>query len=237
MTDVTVKVLPRAETEESMLILGLDDIAAASAMAAALGSPDDVSGAAHLPATAAGRVMRNAAGGGAVTAIRLEGVAVSIAQRKRTLEPLLKPFGPLLTIGEAASRALWRAIRDALPLAPDGDDSERRPIWRISTAPNQGPSLVAQIVARTQAEYLYDWGGGLIWLSLPPRDDGGARLVRRAVAAHGGHATLVRAPQAVRAAVDVFPPQERALAALTKRVKTAFDPEGVLGPGRMWAGV
>jgi glycolate oxidase FAD binding subunit len=237
MTDVTVKVLPRAETEETVLVLGLDDIAAASAMTAALGSPDDISGAAHLPAAAASRVMRNAAGGGAVTAIRLEGVAVSIAQRKRTLEPLLKPFGPLLTVGEAASRALWRAVRDVLPLAPDGADSARRPIWRISTAPSRGPGLVAQIVARTQAEYLYDWGGGLIWLSLPPRDDGGARLVRRAVSAHGGHATLVRAPQAVRAAVDVFSPQERPLAALTRRVKAAFDPEGVLGPGRMWAGV
>jgi glycolate oxidase FAD binding subunit len=61
--------------------------------------------------------------------------------------------------------------------------------------------------------------------------------VRRVVAAHGGHATLVRAAQAVRAAVDVFSPQDRALAALTRRVKEAFDPEGVLGPGRMWAGV
>ncbi|HYS48674.1 MAG TPA: glycolate oxidase subunit GlcE, partial [Xanthobacteraceae bacterium] len=68
------------------------------------------------------------------------------------------------------------------------------------------------------------------------RDDAGARLVRRAVAASGGHATLVRAAPAVRAAVDVFEPQERGLAALTRRVKESFDPRGVLGPGRMYAG-
>src|ERR1043166_6704350 len=56
MTDVTVKVLPRAETEETVLVLGLTDAAAAKAMAAALGSPADVSGAAHLPAGVAAQV-------------------------------------------------------------------------------------------------------------------------------------------------------------------------------------
>jgi len=47
----------------------------------------------------------------------------------------------------------------------------------------------------------------------------------------------VRAPAAIRAAVDVFEPQEVALRALSKRVKEGFDPKGVLNPGRMWAGV
>ena len=68
-------------------------------------------------------------------------------------------------------------------------------------------------------------------------DDAGAINVRRAVAALGGHATLVRAPAAVRAAVDVFEPQPAPIAALTKRVKDSFDPNGVLNPGRMWPGV
>jgi glycolate oxidase FAD binding subunit len=57
------------------------------------------------------------------------------------------------------------------------------------------------------------------------------------VAATGGHATLIRAPAAVRAATDVFPSQDAGLAALTKRIKASFDPTGVLNPGRMWAGV
>ena len=87
------------------------------------------------------------------------------------------------------------------------------------------------------AQALYDWAGGLVWLSLAPSDDAGAAVVRRAVAACGGHATLVRAPAALRAAIDVFEPQQAALAALTKRVKEGFDPKGVLNPGRMWAGV
>ena len=52
-----------------------------------------------------------------------------------------------------------------------------------------------------------------------------------------GHATLIRAPAAIRAAVPVFEPQDAGLAALNRRVKESFDPKGVLGPGRMYAGV
>jgi glycolate oxidase FAD binding subunit len=84
---------------------------------------------------------------------------------------------------------------------------------------------------------MLDWAGGLVWLRLEPSADAGAALVRRLVAPLGGHATLVRAPTSVRAAVDVFPTQDAALFALTKRVKESFDPKGVLNPGRMWAGV
>jgi glycolate oxidase FAD binding subunit len=88
-----------------------------------------------------------------------------------------------------------------------------------------------------QAQMFFDWAGGLIWAMLRPCDDAGEAIVRRAVAATGGHATLIRAPVSARAAIDVFAPQNVAVAALTKRVKESFDPKGVLNPGRMWAGV
>ena len=93
------------------------------------------------------------------------------------------------------------------------------------------------IATAAQAQMFFDWAGGLIWAMLSACDDAGAALVRRAVAATGGHATLIRAPAPARAAIDVFAPQDAAVAALTKRVKESFDPKGVLNPGRMWAGV
>src|SRR5258706_11705376 len=52
MTEVTLKVMPRAESERTLVLRGLDDVAANQAMTAALGSPFDVSGAAHVPASA-----------------------------------------------------------------------------------------------------------------------------------------------------------------------------------------
>jgi len=230
MTDVTVKVLPRAETEATVLVLGLDDAAAVRAMSAAMTSPCDVSGAAHVPAGIA------ASAGRAATALRLEGVAPSVAHRKGTLEALLTAFGPLEALAEAPSRALWRTLRDAAPLAAQGP-AGGRPVWRISVTPARGAEAGRTLAEQAGAEILYDWAGGLIWAAVPPSDDAAAGQVRAAAAAAGGHATLIRAPAAVRAAVAVFEPEEAALGALTGRVKESFDPRGVLNAGRMWAGV
>ena len=227
MTDVTVKVLPRAETEATLLVLGLDDATAAKAMSAAMGSSNDVSGAAHLSAAVALRLVD--AGGKAATALRLEGVAPSVAHRRAALETLLKPFGAIAYLDDVASKALWKAVRDAAPFAADD-----RVVWRISVAPMRGHEIAA---AAGEGTCFYDWAGGLIWLALPPSDDGGAARVRRATAAVGGHATLIRAPAAVRASAPVFEPQGAGVAALTRRVKESFDPKGVLNAGRMWAGV
>jgi glycolate dehydrogenase FAD-binding subunit len=234
MTDVTIKVLPRPETEATVLIRGLAPASAVEAMTVAMGSACDVSGAAHLPAAVAARIPEVAGAGGAVTVLRLEGFSPSVAHRRRTLEALVRPFGEVSTVDEPISRPLWQAVRDAAPFAAGRDP---RPLWRISTVPDRGAELGAMIAREAPAQMLYDWAGGLIWLALDPSDDAGAAHVRRAVAAIGGHATLIRAPAAVRAAIDVFAPQDAAVAALTRRVKESFDPKGVLNPGRMWAGI
>jgi glycolate oxidase FAD binding subunit len=235
MTDVTVKVLPKAETELSVLVLGLDDASAGKAMTAAMTSYGDVSAAAHVPA-AAERIAATASGRAAVTAFRLEGVAPSVAQRKTVLEQVMAPFGALATLEQDASRAFWSAVRDVTPFAADGP-SGGRDVWRISTAPTQGPAVGMELVRKAGAEVLYDWAGGLVWAALPASDDAQAPLVRTTVAAASGHATLIRAPAAVRAAVEVFTPEPPGLAALTARIRKSFDPQGVLNPGRMWAGV
>jgi glycolate oxidase FAD binding subunit len=236
MTDVTIKTLPRAATEETILVLGLDDAAAGKAMTAAMSSFADVSAAAHMPAAVAARMADTAAAGAAVTALRLEGVAPSVAHRKSLLQELLGPFGALAALQASASRDFWGAVRDVEPFAAGGSAGDRC-VWRISTLPSRGAEIGSVLAERAQAEILYDWAGGLIWAAVPATDDAGAALVRATVATEGGHATLIRAPAAIRAVVDVFTPETAALAALTKRLKESFDPKGVLNAGRMWAGV
>ena len=101
----------------------------------------------------------------------------------------------------------------------------------------QGAALAAEIAETAGGSYFLDWAGGLIWLSLPPADDAGAARLRPMVARAGGHATLIRAPAAIRAAVEVFQPQDEGVAALSRRVKEGFDPKGIHNPGRMVGGV
>jgi glycolate oxidase FAD binding subunit len=232
MTDVTVKVLPKAETEASVIVGGLDDAQAARAMAAAMGSSCDVSGAAHLPDHIASwfdGLPRPEAS----TALRLEGFAPSVAHRKEMLAALMKAFGSVSLLDEKASRALWRSVRQVKPFAAEA--ARGRPLWRISTAPSRGHELAGLITPA--AQMFYDWGGGLIWVAMPSPEEPDVAAIRGAVKSLGGHATLVRAPAWVRAAADVFETPQAGIAGLSKRVKEGFDPKRVLNPGRMWAGV
>jgi glycolate oxidase FAD binding subunit len=240
MSALTVKVLPAPEKTRTVLIMGLDDAAAGEAMAAGLGSAHEVSGAAHLPAGLAARsgVSYVSQAGGAVTALRVEGPGPSVEHRCAALRAALGDNAPTEELHGHNSSAFWREVRDVAAFA----GSDERLIWRLSVPPSEGAGMVAAVAKDVgQAEALYDWGGGLIWLAMPlsgdMRDDGGAGAVRAAVAASGGHATLFRAPADIRAAVEVFQPQDAALAGLTARLKENFDPRGVLNPGRMYAGV
>ena len=233
MTEVTLKVMPRPESERTLLLRGLDDIAANRAMTAALGSPFDVSGAAHVPNSA----MRASPDGlgaerQAVTLLRLEGIAASVAHRAVSLGKLLAPFGTAEMIDDAASAAIWVAVRDVRPFAANGALGAW-PVWRIVCPPASGGALGQQLARDSGGDVLYDWGGGLIWLALPRKPDAGAALLRQRVDAAGGHATLLRASEDVRREVDVFHPQQAGLAALGERVRHSFDPKHMLNRGRM----
>lgn len=228
LTEITVKVLPALEDTATLLLFDLDDAAAVAMLDRALRSPYEVSGAAHLPAATAARsgVFDVAGAGGAVTLVRLEGFGPSVAARVTMLREELRADAVL---GRDQSLALWREVRDGVGLG-EGTDAQ---LWKLSVPPSAGPSTVEAIRRTLDVEVFYDWGGGLVWLAAPP--DSGT-TIRSALSA-GGHATLVRAPEAVRAATAVFQPLPEPLMALNRRVKESFDPKGILNPGRMYAGL
>jgi len=228
IASATLKLQPAPEAVRTLMIRGLADSAAMLVMSRALGSPEDVSGAVHLPEAAA-RMLPHADVGSAVTLLRLEGTPRSVAQRLSMLAKELEASSEAL--GEIESIVLWRGVRNLLPFRGD----HAAAIWRLSVPPTIGADVLR--ACGPVERYFYDWGGGLIWLAIAAEGDAGAGRLRTALAASGGHATLVRAPIAIRAAVEVFQPQEPALAALTRRVKESFDPLGRFNPGRMYPGV
>ena len=239
MTDVTVKVVPAPEETRTVLVLGAGDAQAVKVMGEALNSAFEISAAAHLPAgVAAGSAVASvAAAGAAVTALRVEGPEPSVVYRAEALKSLLEAYGSLEELDTAESLAFWRQVRDAAFFAADGAGDAQAQIWRLSVPPAEGAGVAARILDAADGRVFYDWGGGLRWLALAPRPDGGHEVVRGAIGDGGGHATLVRAGADVRATVPVFQPQPEPLARLTARVKEAFDPKGVLNPGRMYEGV
>ena len=235
LTEITIKIMPKPETACTVVLHGLADDLAISTLANALNSPFEVSGAAHLPASAARRskVSVVAAGLGAATLMRLEGPRPSVVYRTTALESLV---GRGARLNEAETEAFWSETGAVQPFLAQGS----RIVWRLCPTPSQAASVAHSILSALQsAEFYFDWGGGLIWLSLDTEEagpDAGAGIVRPVVKTAGGHATLVVAPEAVRASVPVFEPLSAGLAQLTARVKSGFDPRGVLNPGRMQEG-
>jgi glycolate oxidase FAD binding subunit len=224
MTEVTFKVLPVPEAEATLMISGLDDARAIEALSAALGSPFSVTGAAHRPAF--GQEPPR-------SFIRLEGFAASVADRSSRLAAELAGFGKAERLDRAASARVWQTIRDVELLG----SAPKVPIWRVSVKPGSAAAMVEAVRRTLDCRVLYDWGGGLVWIAGGEGRDAGAAIVRAAVASAGGHATLVRAPEDVRSATDVFQPLDPALMALTRKLKQTFDPAGILNPGRMYPGI
>ena len=222
LTEVTLKVLPKAETERTILLPAASEAEGLAALRQASGLPFDVSGLALRPALLRGRPT---------AALRLEGPRISVLTRR---DALIAHFRTMAaeTLEEGPSRLLWADLRDGGPVRTSPGQ-----VWRISTAPSQGgPVLDAIKAANTPvASYFYDWAGGLLWLCLEEAPNAHAPSVRAALEAAGGHATLMRASSETRASVDVFHPQSGALAALSKRIKQSFDPLSIFNPGRMCA--
>lgn len=211
LTELSLKVLPKTRATGVLLFEGLDDVTAVRALCRALGSPFEVTGAAHL---------QSGLDGAPVTMIRLEGSEKSVAYRAAELRSRLAEFGEAaLETDPERTRAGWKYIRDVEPFHDRPGD-----VWRLSVKPTDAPGIVTEI---EDAEAVYDWGGGLVWLLVPE----GARAsdIRRAVSDRGGHATLIRGDRSG----GVFQPLPGPVGALQDGLRRRFDPHGILNPGLM----
>ncbi len=233
LTEVTFKVVPQPAATATLVYFGLPDDLAIEALTTALGTPFEVSGAVHLPNRVAARLkqIKLADAGAALTLVRLENFPAAVAARQIKLQAALKIYGKAMVLGSDDSREIWRDLR-SLSVMPYTTETS---LWRISCPPTKGPDIVATIQKSMAADAFYDWSGGLIWLEVPAAADAGAADVRRAVAVRGGYATLVRASPQVRQSVEVFEPMKPEIERLTRGIKTAFDPAGILNRGRMYA--
>ena len=211
LTEVAFRVLPISERVATVVLDGLAPEAAGRAMAAAMGAPYDVTGAAHVPA---------GPGAGPVTMLRLEGFDGAVTHRLAGLSKALAEFGPAHVVEGPGD---WAALRDGARAA--GRDGA---VWRISTRPSEGAALGARLEAAGAEVLSYDWAGGLLTVLAEEDLD-----LRATMAGTPGHATLLRATEGAKARHGVFPPEPAPLAALAAGLRAKFDPRGVLNPGRM----
>jgi glycolate oxidase FAD binding subunit len=226
LTEVIFKVLPKPATVATLVFHALSDAEGIALLCDAMNSPFEPTGAAHLPAGSGASRAR--------TVLRIEGFPEQITYRSGELARRLNGGGAPDLIQGAAHDSLWRDIRDGAFVGEPRTDA----VWRISVAPTHAAGLVESIRAKRPVNNLYyDWSGGLIWLSTSEDDGAGAELVQSAAAKLKGHATLVRGSDALRAAIPVFQPPSSGVDRIEAGIKASFDPDGILNPGRMTAGV
>ncbi len=212
LSEVSLKVLPRTASTGVLLLEGLGDADAVRALSMALGSPFEVTGAAHTT---------SGIDGAPVTMIRVEGFETQVAYRTERLCCLLAEFGDwAVETDPDRTMAGWAWVRDVEAFHGEPGD-----VWRLSVKPSDAPAIATGIDADG---LLYDWGGGLVWLLVPEGTDLRVRL-----GDFPGHATLVRASEATRRSLDVFQPEPARLAALSQGLRERFDPRGILNPGLM----
>ena len=234
LEEVTIKVLPRPETVATLLFMNVEPAAAGRLMAAALGSPHEVSGAAYLPAGTA--ISPGLPANEGTVVLRVEGPTASVEFRRDSLAHDHEAGRTPEMLEGSEAIALWRAIGEATSLS----GLAGRAVWRISVAPARGAELGQELSRALDAVWFLDWGGGLLWMAVAEAGDAGAAVMRGAIRGPAGrdtgHATLIKGSPALRGAVAVFEPQPSGLAALSRRVKDAFDPAHILNPGRMIEG-
>ena len=147
-----------------------------------------------------------------VLTVRLSGAEAAVSAALRTLG------GELLAAEDAA--AFWLSVREQTHAFFAGAGS----LWRLSLPPHASAMIL-------KGRQLIEWGGAQRWLKLDgDADADGARHIRQAVAASGGHATLFRGGDK---AVGVFHPLAPAVEKIHQRLRHAFDPAGIFNPHRM----
>ncbi|MEM7241647.1 MAG: glycolate oxidase subunit GlcE [Pseudomonadota bacterium] len=206
LTEVSFKTLPKPEDTATLVLHRLNDEAGVRALIGAMGSPNDVTGAAY-------DAQKQEA------YIRIEGFKVSIKYRSAALKTLFSKSEQSFLSAKASS-TLWKQIRDVAPLAKQKGD-----VWRISTKPTDAPDLVATLHRSMNIQALYDWSGGLIWLLTPEGAD-----IREKLKSFDGHATLIRGKRDGR---PVFHPQSAIVEKMSQGLREKFDPKGLFNPGIM----
>ncbi|HEX5279250.1 MAG TPA: FAD-binding protein [Micropepsaceae bacterium] len=223
LTEVTLRVLPRAKRSATFVLHDQSPKEGLGALIVAAQTPADATALAYLPSSAIGLLESSARGSRGAALIRIEGTPAAIGEKLGLLRARF-PDAETTLLDEDETNLLFRHTGDGSLFGRDGD------IWRLCVPPSHAASAAAEAGAPL---WYADWAGALLWLQLPASAEITQRL-RGITAKFGGHATLFRAADEARSAIDVFEPEAPVRANLSKAIKQAFDPEHMFNRGRMF---
>jgi glycolate oxidase FAD binding subunit len=224
LTELTFRVFPKPSHAATLIVR---DIAAREGFALLReiwSGPLDATGLAYVTGSAAPDALGNAGRGAAL--VRVEGAPKPLAEKCATLTGSLA--GRAIATLDAGD-AVFAELGNGAPF----QDTELD-VWRAFVPPSEAASTAEAVEAPV---WYGDLAGGLLWFGLEAGSAAATEKLRAGVARAGGHATLFRADEATRRRLAVFPAEIAERAALTRAVKSAFDPLALFNPGRMYEGI
>jgi glycolate oxidase FAD binding subunit len=221
LTEITLRLVPRASDCATLAIKDVEAETGLSFLRRIWSSPLEATGLAYVPKSAAQSFPALGDVGEGASLMRIEGASGVLADKLGLLKTLLDGRDAILL---PEDNDVFARIASGAAIAERDED-----IWRVFV-----PPAAAAACAKTLAApfWLADWAGGALWVASDRHDE-----IHGVAQSFGGHAMLMRASQETRATSPVFPPEGSVKAALTRRVKEAFDPHGLFNPGRMFEGV
>ena len=231
VTELSFKVLPAPETSATLAIQGSTRKAALQLISSLAQSPYEITGLAYFPGNTLSVFQRELGLEGKLVLARLEGSMTSIRERIQAMRKAALLPDPLTVYEEDISMRIWQDIRDVEIF----NDSERAPALLKLSIPPAAVLDVSRVIDQLGGcEWYSDAASGWLWVGIcHGSSEDKINTLRREITAVSGSAVLYRATETIKQHVGIYGAQSPALAALTRRIKHAFDPKNILNPGRL----
>ena len=228
LTEVTLKVLPNYEYQETFCIYGSNYNEAINFFLKAMDTSLEISGACYYPDNNTSFFRLNdIKQNSSILSLRVEGPKNSVQERIQQLKKIFaeKDFS-VLDIFQ--SKAFWSLSKNLEAFKNSGEI-----VCKISLPITKTSEFLDKF--SNDIKYFIDWAGGLIWISA--RDNEIISKMRIFTVKNNGHLTIYKAEANFRRTEEFLTYGDTNLKVLSSKIKKSFDPNLILNPGKMYAGI
>ena len=232
LTELSVKVLPKPETNKTLIINNPHLKKALEYFDITLSSSIDPSGGVFYPEYFRKNfIFNDLTQKGALIGLRVEGPVNSVDHRIEKLRKELDVLNNEFSILEQEqSNIFWEKTRK-LQVFTSLQGSLLRVVVPVSET-----FEVIQNLKKYKINYFLDWGGSLIWLQIDEINTKILREIKEIVQKAAGYLTVIKIEEDMKATIDIFT-VDPIKYKMSEKIKKSFDPKRILNPGKMYSGI
>ena len=232
LTEVTLKVLPLSESNETLVIHDLHLEHGTEILSSSINYSNEISGAVFFPENTINIFKLNdLKEDGSITALRLEG---SKKSRERSVEKIIDNLSltnkKISVLGQFQSNLFWDKVKNL-----EIFNNTKNSVLRIVIPPSECTNLIRRLKVYASRYYI-DWAGSLIWVETNNLNKDILKEIRKKVYNASGYLTLIKSTSSLRSTEDVFT-SEVIKFKIYEKIKKSFDPKRIINPGKMYIGI